>query len=523
MADVLKSRRQLLKWSVGAGQLALLERLGLLSLGRAHAQTVDAPTRLVTLYVPGGWRPHYLFWPGTDAEVAQAVPAPQSYSGEPVFFRASDLVDLAPGDGRYPALRTWRSWDAANPALRDATHSPMMYGFTHFKLYEQLSVLHGIDQGTNDHQSGFIASMCGVAGADYRAPAIQSVVANHFYARFRDSRPLPCVIVADQRGTPVGIGLPSHAAPVRVPSIDALKPALSAKPADNPWWTGLDARTARPEVGFGGAPTGSQLASTALEDFTLRQVRKYRGRSTARVDKYLEGIHGSLTSVSRVLAADVVSVLETTKGVEALTASKPSYLSSYGLGPFGYTFGLANFHQTALEAPLEMTLRLLKSGLTSAVHCSLAPDFDTHNGIGNEHSCAHGRALADCLARFIGELKASPLPGSPGKTLLDDTLVLIQSEFGRSWYSPGYSPDDHHPYTSVIYAGGGVAANHMVGSYTPRGLGLNVSLVEENGQPNMRVPRAADAVTTALRIMGLGFDQFFIPGGYAEVTGIRRT
>lgn len=521
MADVLSSRRQLLKWSLGAAQVALLDRLGLVR-SAAHAQTVDTPTRIVTLYIPGGWRPQYLFWPLADADVAAAVPAPGNYNGEAVFFRAADLVDLAPGDGKFPALRTWRSWDPADPSKRDNSHSPMMYGYSHYKLYEQLSVLHGIDQGTNDHQSGFVASMCGVAGADYRAPAIQSVVANHFYQRYRDSRPLPCVIVSDARGTPVGMGLPSHAAPVRVPSIDALKPALSAKPADNPWWSGVDARTSRPELAFDGTPVGSQLNATALEEFSLKQVRKHKGRSTAKVDQYLEGIHGSLTSVSRVLAADVVSTLETTKGVDALTTNKPAYLSSYGLGPFGYTFGLANFHQTALEAPLEMTLRLLKSGLTSAVHCSLAPDFDTHNGIGNEHSSAHGRALADCLARFIGELKSTPLAGSPGKTLLDDTLVVIQSEFGRSWYSPGYSPDDHHPFTSVMFCGGNVAPNHQVGSYTTRGLGVDVALVEENGQANTRVPRPADAVTSALRIMGLGFSDFFIPGGYAEVNGLRR-
>ena len=173
-----------------------------------------------------------------------------------------------------------------------------------------------------------------------------------------------------------------------------------------------------------------------------------------------------------------------------------------------------------------MALRLLKSDLTSSVHVSLNLDFDTHNGLGHAFSCAHGRAQMDLVARFLGELKATPAPGLPGKTMLDDTLVVVLSEFGRSWASPntgGYDlPDNHHPFTSVLYAGGNVAGNRQVGSYDRRGFGVPADLVEENGQPSSRVPRSADAVSTAMRIMGLDFHEFFIPGGYGEVVGLRK-
>jgi uncharacterized protein (DUF1501 family) len=160
------------------------------------------------------------------------------------------------------------------------------------------------------------------------------------------------------------------------------------------------------------------------------------------------------------------------------------------------------------------------------VHISLALDFDTHSGQGHGFSCAHGRNIMDCVARFCGELKSMPLAGQPGKTLLDDTLVLVMSEFGRTWASPsggGFDlSDNHHPYTSVMYLGGNVAANRQVGNYTRGGIGVPVDIIEENGQSNRRIPRSADAVTTALKIMGMATDQFFIPGGYGEVVGIRR-
>ncbi|MFP2907008.1 DUF1501 domain-containing protein [Pyxidicoccus sp. 3LFB2] len=522
------SRRTLLKWALGAGQFALLERAGLLRSGTAHAAGVDAPSRLAVLYVPGGYRPAYYFTPMDDAEIPLCVPAPTNFSSEPVFFDASKVVDLAPANGPYKPLRTWQSWNPQDPAARGA-FSPLMYGYKHYALHDQLSVLHGIDQGTNDHSSGFISAMCGVAGSDFRAPAVHSVIANHLFEKYRESRPLPFVVVAGERGTPLGMGLPSHASPVRVPSIQALKPMLSAKPADNPWWTGLDARTEAPELNARGQPTGGTLKTTTVERFSLARAQQLMGRSTAKVDTHLEGLHDSLSSVSRVLATDVVNVLESTKGIDALATSRPAYLSSYlSNQTFTYTFGTANFHLTGLDPRMDLALRLLKSDLATSVHVSLQVDFDTHNAFGHGHSCAHGRGLMDCVARFLGELKASPAPGKPGKTLLDDTLVVVMSEFGRSWASRGsdgsYSlPDDHHPYTSVFFAGGNVAGNRQVGSYTTRGLGVPVDIIEENGQPSKRVPRSADAVTTALRIMGMETHDFFIPGGYGEVVGLRKS
>lgn len=518
----------MLKWALGAGQVALLDRAGLLRPGVARAANPDAPTRLCVIYVPGGFRPQYHFWPMEDADVDQCVPPPANFNSEPIFFRKEQLVDLAPANGAFKPLRLWQSWDPANPANRAAGFTPAMYGFTHFGLADQVSMLHGVDQGTADHGSAFVSAMCGVASPDFRAPALHAVAANHLHARFASSRPLPFVVVTSERGTPVAQGLPSHASPVRVPSIEALTPQMSDDPAKNPWWTGLNTRAARPETNAKGEPLSSMLNTTALEQHSLAQPGKYLGRSNANVDGFLEGLHGSLRSVSRVLAADVVSVLEAQKGIDSLLTNRPAYLANYLAQPFSYTFGVANFHMTGLEPRLDMALRLLKSDLTSAVHVGLSLDFDTHSGLGHAFSCAHGRAQMDLIARFLGELKASPAPGLPGKTLLDDTLVVVLSEFGRSWASPGSSggfnlPDDHHPYTSVMYAGGNVAGNRQVGSYDRRGFGVNAALVEENGQASMRVPRSADAVATAMRIMGLEFHEFFIPGGYGEVVGLRKS
>ncbi len=511
------NRRQLLGTALGASQLGLLSRFGL-SEARAATTPADAPTKLVTLYVPGGVRFWDQWWPLGDAEVDTGMLPPAGYSGEPVFFRGSDLIELAPPNGNYPALRTARSWDPSDLGKRDyMQYTPHGYGWLQWRLWEQTAVIHGIDQGTNAHQSGYIAAMCGVAGADYRAPAVQSVVANKLYQRFRDQRPLPCVAI-DARGMPVAKGLPPQAAPILVPGIGAIAASLSDDPAKNGWWTGLNRRDAD--------------GTTALERRPIARARQLKGRSTAATDAMLEQLAGGLESVSRVLSRDVTTVLQSTMGTVPITGV-PYLANVFGGDKFGYGLGLANYHMTELDVPLDMALRLLRSDLASVLHVYLAPYFDTHNGsYGHGFGYAHTKGTMDCIARFAGQLKDTPLPGKPGKTLLDDTLIVIFSEFARSWATgPSQAqpvsnwnlPDDHHPYTSVTLVGGGVAGNRMVGSYhLPEGRGVEVDIIEEDGSPSHRVPRAADVTTTICKIMGLETADFFIPGGFGEVVGIRR-
>lgn len=523
------SRRALMMAGLGIGQLALLEKFGMVREAKADMPT-DGPTKLLTLYLQGGTRQQYQFWPQPDADVDTHVPPPTTYKGEPAFFKASQLIDLAPGDGKFPALRVPRIWDPANPAHYGDGFSPYGYGWVQYALAQSTSVLHGIDQGTNSHASGYIASMCGAAGGSYRAPAIQSVIANYFYSRFKDTRPLPCVAIKGA-GMPNQTSLPAASAPILVPGIAALKPTLSADPAANPWWKGLDARHNAPELAFDGTPTGNTLSLTDLEQHSLDNAASYRGHSTAGTDSILEQIYGGYQGVSKVLARDVADVLAKTDG--ATHISNPAYLGNTAGNLFGIGFG-ANYGNTGLNDPFDMVLRLLKSDLATSIHAYLDEVYyDTHLGLsGHIFGSALIRAQMDSIARLLGEMKASPAPSRPGKTLLDDTLVMVISDFGRTWATgpsqsaaDGWSAgDDHHPYTSVTFAGGGIIGNRQIGSFVmPNANGADVDLIDETGASMRRNPTAADVVATACRIMGLTTNDFFIPGGFGEVVGFRRT
>ena len=225
-------------------------------------------------------------------------------------------------------------------------------------------------------------------------------------------------------------------------------------------------------------------------------------------------------------------------GIEQLTGPASfAGQTPYGAtgGKFGWTYGLANYHATdaMFEPSFELMLRLFKADLTSAVHLYL-PElyFDRHSGQqGHQKEFVDMRGGMDCIGRLLGEMKRTTLPS--GKTLLDDTLVVIFSEFARTWAS-GSSPadfnypDDHWPFTSVTLVGGGLAGGRAVGGYDLSGFaygprGLPVEIHEEDGSTRQRPPTAADVTATVLRVLGLGMHDFFIPGGYGEIAGVRAT
>jgi hypothetical protein len=77
-----------------------------------------------------------------------------------------------------------------------------------------------------------------------------------------------------------------------------------------------------------------------------------------------------------------------------------------------------------------------------------------------------------------------------------------------------------------MFAGGGVGPNRQIGNYTTDrpgsgGYGVDVDVLEEDGVMTRHPPKAADFVATVYRTMGLDWADFFIPGGYGEIVGVR--
>jgi hypothetical protein len=157
--------------------------------------------------------------------------------------------------------------------------------------------------------------------------------------------------------------------------------------------------------------------------------------------------------------------------------------------------------------------------------------FDTHDPPAAPIQGNDLRGVFEVIGRLLIEMMLTPSPSQQGKSLLDETLVHIYSDFGRTFVKPSFpaSGTDHHPATTVILVGGNVQGNRMVGGYdetmgngvTPLGVPVSIlDLESSGGGSSQQVPRAADAAATVLRCFGLqaGTD-FFIPGGYGEIVG----
>ncbi len=530
------TRRQLLQLGLGMGQLALLGDAA--RPRRALAASSETPSRLLSIYMSGGYTPQYFYAPFDAAGAARHVMPFQDSAGETAGYLPSDIIEVSSGGGGHAPIRVGRTWDPNAPGSRGQGPGrkwlPLGYSWIEHDLFRDAVVIHGIDQGTAAHESGYIAAMCGVAGSEYRAPAYQSVFANHVYARYQDTRPLPCVGL-DGRGMPQSLTLPARSSANFVPNVGAVGSLFSDREQRNGWWRGVNLRTMSPDLGYDGSDRG-QLPLTAIERRALANTRALRGKSTRGTDAFLETVHDAYRGVSQVLARNIADVLEVTRGIEQLTGNASfAGQTPYGStgGKFGWTYGLANYHATdgMFEPSFELMLRLFKADLASAVHLYL-PElyFDRHSGReGHLREFVDMRGGMDAIARLLGEMKRTPLPS--GKTLLDDTLVVIFSEFARTWAS-GSSPtdfsypDDHWPVTSVTLVGGGLAGGRAVGGYDlsnfaygPRG--LPVDIIEEDGSSSRRPPTAADVTTTILRVLGMGMHDFFIPGGYGEIVGVR--
>src|SRR3954468_13856986 len=102
-------RRALLKASLGLTQLGLLSRLAP-SVARAQP-TADSPTKLLTLFMGGGWMSLFSFCPLDDTQAGMVIPAPLVENGEPIYFTPSQLQNLD-GSSMSGVLRVPALWDA---------------------------------------------------------------------------------------------------------------------------------------------------------------------------------------------------------------------------------------------------------------------------------------------------------------------------------------------------------------------------------------------------------------------------
>lgn len=528
-----KSRRKFLMAALGASQLALLGRFSTRSA--LAGPLPNGPTKLLCIWLDGGCNWEHFFTPLTGTGIDTFIRPPEGglhpfgYSQKMVRNfdgSAADLADPSP----VRQMRGPVSWNDANPAdasgqnpLSDNTQTFRPWGYSwvdpKFKIYERACLLVGADQGTASHASGIVASMCGVAGSSFRAPSIQAVIANYMASYFPD-RPVPNAVLG---GTlPSALDLPSLATPYSLTSLALVESTISDR--RNGAWDGLRTRTMTEGLGFDGMPTGEMLPLTVTDAAILEAIRAKKGISTSGTDELYKQLYDTYAGISKTVAKNVLDVLEQTKGFELLPTD-PMYSS----GPFKTAcIGSADICGSVMAGgPYDFALKLLKSNLVTSLTLratSIAnTGFDVHFSGGARAQTSHLRIALEAVGQMLIEMSQTPASSGQG-SLLDETLVYIYSDFGRTFAKSGEDGTDHHPATCGILVGGSVKGNQMIGGYneTAKGspLGAPVPLIEESGAKATRPPTSQDIAATVIRAFGLepGKD-FFIPGGYGVFDG----
>ena len=169
-------RRRFLQAALGTTQLALL---GGLPSGRARAVTPgEGPTKLLTIRIPGGVHWEHFFAPvrlGSTAErLGRTTPSPFYDDAQVENFDGSGQADSG-SDFRPIAGPIRWNWSDPSEFGRGIDYKGYGWATPEHRIYDRAFIVHGVDQQTAAHPSGNIASLCGIAGSTFAAPAVQAL------------------------------------------------------------------------------------------------------------------------------------------------------------------------------------------------------------------------------------------------------------------------------------------------------------------------------------------------------------
>lgn len=127
--------------------------------------------------------------------------------------------------------------------------------------------------------------------------------------------------------------------------------------------------------------------------------------------------------------------------------------------------------------------------------------WDQHGGLYAKPNgiYATAGALDAGLGAFLADLEARP--GVTGGSLLDETLVIVVGEFGRTVGAPNSGGGrDHFQRMSIAFAGGGVRGGRVIGQTDERG-----DKAKEYGWKGNRDVRPEDVTCTLYSALGIDY------------------
>jgi uncharacterized protein (DUF1501 family) len=217
---------------------------------------------------------------------------------------------------------------------------------------------------------------------------------------------------------------------------------------------------------------------------------------------------GSQLAVSALGEAYIQQALEWERqvdGASAVAGKLPAFTDASGRGDKLVRLAGSlpqNFNNgTQLATSLGNAFR---AGMTTSVSLRGEGGFDTHGD--NRDQNLRWNDLFTFLDEFLTQLAVEP--GVMAPSLLDETTVVYCSEFGRTPLLNGSFGKDHHPWTSMIFAGKNVRGGSTVGvtNFEQEGVKTNFS----NGMPDDtgQVIDVQNVVAGILTLVGANSDTY---------------
>jgi hypothetical protein len=153
------------------------------------------------------------------------------------------------------------------------------------------------------------------------------------------------------------------------------------------------------------------------------------------------------------------------------------------------------------DTQIKLAVDALSRGLCHSVQLE-SGDWDTHTG--NDAQGPRHEALFKSLAALMQSLSAAKL--------LDDTVVVVASEMGRTPRLNAAQGKDHWPVTSALVLGAGVAGGRVVGATTDALDAAPVDFTTGAVDPKGRPIAYADLAAGLLQHVGVDPSEF-IPTG----------
>jgi len=165
-----------------------------------------------------------------------------------------------------------------------------------------------------------------------------------------------------------------------------------------------------------------------------------------------------------------------------------------------YDLSAAQGDLGAPEVLAFIAAQAIKKSVSQCVSVRVGTDLDTHANWAQDQAPRQERGWK-ALASLLADLKSTPgsAGSAPGKTMLDETTVMVFSEFGRTPLFNNIRGRDHFLGNSALIAGAGIKRGLTVGKSAD--VGMMPSLTELATGQGLDSPTEAQKASAAFAVL----------------------